>query len=651
MMGTRTVVVPSRGTGKLRPVDGAGLRISAGLWADRLAVNRSRSIPHGRQQLDASGALGNFRNAARGTGRYVGGLDDAGTTFPFLDSDVYKWLEAAAWELGRDADRDLAASADEVIEVVAAAQRPDGYLNTYVQLSGRARWSDLQWGHELYCIGHLVQAAVAWQRALGDDRLLKVAVRAVDAIDAALGPLGTQDGVDGHPEIEMSLVELYRVTGQDRHLALARHLIERRGHGLLGEGRFGSGYWQDRLPVREAPTVTGHSVRQLYLDCGAVDLAVETGDRGLLDAVERRWQEMRATRTYLTGGVGSHHRDEAFGAPFELPSDRAYTETCAAIGSVMLAWRLLLATGQERYADAIERAMLDAVLPGLSLDGTGFFYVNPLQRRPAVPPAHVAGRRPWYPCACCPPNLMRTISSFEQLVATTDEAGVRLHQYAAGTVDAITRGGAVSLRVTTDYPWDGRVEVTVDATPADPWTLGLRVPDWCRSAALTVGGVVHAAEITDGRLAVDRAWHPGDIVVLELAMPARYTVADPRLDAARGCVAIERGPLVYCLEAADLPEGVAADDVSVDTTQTPVVAEERDPRLATVGLDVTMLHRPREVAGWPYQDRSDAVPSGVDRAARLSVRVHPYYAWANRGDGPMRVWIPDEQLVTGPGRA
>ena len=644
-MGVRSVVVPARGAGGLCPIDAAGLRIGGGLWADRLAVNRSQSIPHGRQQLDASGALGNFRNAARGAGLYVGGLDDAGTTFPFLDSDVYKWLEAAAWELGRAADADLAATADEVIEVVAAAQRPDGYLNTYVQLSGRARWSDLQWGHELYCIGHLVQAAVAWHRALGDDRLLVVATRAVDAVDAGLGPLGALDGVDGHPEIEMALVELYRVTRQERHLTLARHLVERRGHGLLGEGRFGAGYWQDRLPVREAPTVSGHSVRQVYLDCGAVDLAVETADADLLGAVVRRWDEMRATRTYLTGGVGSHHRDEAFGAPFELPPDRAYTETCAAIGTVMLAWRLLLATSEERFADAIERTMLDAVLAGTSVDGVRFFYVNPLQRRPAVAPARVAGRQPWYPCACCPPNLMRTISSFEQLVATTDDAGLRLHQYAAGTIAAGVGGGAVSLRVATDYPWDGRVEITVEATPPGRWSLGLRVPAWCRSAALTIGGVSQPAETAAGRLAVERTWQIGDRVVLDLDMPARFTVADPRLDAARGCVAIERGPLVYSLEAADLPEGVAVEDVAVDTTRPPVVSTQRDPVLGTLPIEVALFHRPRVVAGWPYHDRSQAVPSSTDPGQRLSVRVHPYYAWANRGDGAMRVWIPDGQVA------
>ncbi len=646
-MGLRTVVVPAQGARGLTPIDSAGLHISSGLLADRLDVNRTRSLPHGRQRLEASGALGNFRNAARGTGRYIGGLDDAGTTFPFLDSDVYKWLEAAAWELGRDQDVDLAASADTAIELVAAAQSPDGYLNTYVQLSGRPRWSDLRWGHELYCIGHLIQAAVAWYRALDDDRLLQVAVRAVEAIDAALGPSGAQDGVDGHPGIEMALVELYRMTGQERHLALARHLIDRRGHGLLGEDRFGSGYWQDGQPVREAATVVGHAVRQLYLDCGAVDLAVETGETALLDAVIRRWDEMRATRTYLTGGVGSHHRDEAFGAPFELPPDRAYTETCAAIASLMLAWRLLLATGQERFADAIERAMYDAVLPGLSLDGLSFFYVNPLQRRPAVPPGRAAGRKSWYPCACCPPNVMRTIASFEQLMATTDDAGLRLHQYATGSVTAGIGAGPVTLNVETDYPWDGRVEVTVDTAPREPWTLGLRVPAWCHSATLSIEGEEQSAIAVDGHLAVERAWRTGDRVVLDLAMPARYTIADPRLDGARGCVAVERGPLVYCLEAADLTDGVAVDDVMLDTGHQPRVVAERDPVLGTVPIEVRLSHRPRGLADWPYRDGSAVPPPASGTASRLTVRVNPYYAWANRGDGPMRVWVPDERSASG----
>jgi DUF1680 family protein len=635
-MDGRGVVAPVRQTPRT-PADRTGVRFDTGLWADRLTVNRERSIPHGFRMLESSGALANLRHAARGDGRYVGGLDDAGITFPFLDSDVYKWLEATGWELGRAPDARLQGMADTAIGTVAAAQADDGYLDSWGRLSGRPRWSDLQWGHELYCMGHLIQAAVAWRRAVGDDRLLDVAVRAADCIEAAFGPDGAVQGVDGHPEIEMALVELYRTTGAERHLALARLLLERRGHGVLGPDRFGSRYWQDHLPVREAPTVAGHAVRQLYLECGAVDVAVETDDHELLAAVRRRWQEMRSTRSYITGGVGARHRDESFGDPWELPPDRAYTETCAAIASVMLAWRLLLATGDETYADAIEGTLLNGVLSGVARDGTGFFYVNPLQRRAADGSAAPAGRQPWYPCACCPPNLMRTFSSVEQLVATTDASGIRLHQYAGCTVDAGADGSAVSLRVTTDYPWAGRVTVEVVRTPPEPWALGLRVPAWAGSATLSIGEAIVDARSRPGGLTVQRAWQAGDRVILELPMQPRFTTPDARIDAVRGCVAVERGPIVYCVEDADLPAGVVVADVEADTSAD-LVDAPGDGMSGRVGIELTMWHRPRAVAAWPYAP----FPGSADEASGrpFRTRIGPYHDWAERGSGAMRVWMP-----------
>ena len=385
---TIAAVVPTAGArSALRPIGASDVTVSGGFWADRSATNRERTIPFGFEQLRSAGNLHNFGLAAGATAataagdgyRALGIMFDK--PFPFLDSDVYKWLEGAGWELGRAPDAQIEAMADEAIGLIESAQRPDGYLNTFVQvLAPGTEYRDLQWGHELYCVGHLVQAAVAWHRALGDDRLLRVAERAADSVDRELGPRG-REAIDGHPEIEMALVELYRATGERRWLDLAASHVERRGHGLLGAGRFGRGYWQDHLPVREAPSATGHAVRQLYLDCGAVDVAVELGDEGLLDAVHRRWRDMVETKMYLTGALGSRHKDEAFGDPFELPPDLAYAETCAAIASVMLAWRLLLATGDPACADVIERTVYNGVLSGLSLDGTSFFYVNPLQRR------------------------------------------------------------------------------------------------------------------------------------------------------------------------------------------------------------------------------------------------------------------------------
>jgi DUF1680 family protein len=617
---------------RLRPLGPSGARIVDGFLAERQRVNRQRTLPHGFAQLRRSGALENLRSAAGAGGRYRASADSAGLTFPFLDSDVYKWLEAVGWELGRAADPALAAAADEAIGLVAAAQRPDGYLNSYVQVvGGGTPHTDLAWGHEFYCVGHLIQAAVAWHRALGDDRLLAVAVRAADRIEREFGPDG-REGVDGHPGIEMALVELTRVTGEGRHLALAARMLDLRGKGLLGEGRFGAAYWQDHQPVRVAATVAGHAVRQLYLDCGAVEVAVELGDQDLLAAAERRWRDLVRTRTYLTGGMGSRHRDESFGDPYELPPDRAYAETCASIAGVMLGWRLLLATGEAGYADAVERALYNGVLSGVSLSGTRFFYVNPLQRRTDrafEPPGH-GDRAPWYPCACCPPNLMRTLSSLDQHLATSDDTGVQLHQYARADLQARVGGGAVRLAVRTGYPWRGRVSVEVVETPPDrPWTLSLRVPGWCRSATLTGPGEARPRPAAAGYARLARTWTAGDTTVLDLELPVRVTEPDPRVDAVRGCVAFERGPLVYCLEAADLPPDTQLEDLRWDRRREPAAVPRPDLGDAVVGIAVPVARGAADGSG-----RADAGADG------LSAGAIPYFAWANRGAEAMRVWVP-----------
>jgi DUF1680 family protein len=640
----RTTIAPvlptERARAALRPIDQRGVRLSTGFWADRVRVNRECTLHHGAEQLEASGAIPNLRRAGTvqgvAVGGYRGGLDDAGVTFPFLDSDVYKWLEAVGWELGRGEEPALRSTAEAVISVVEAAQTDDGYLGSYVQLTGRHPFHDLAWGHELYCIGHLAQAAVAWSRALADDRLLVVAQRAVERIDAELGE-GRRDGIDGHPEIEMALVELARLTGDARYLAMARRQIELRGWGLLGPGRFGPGYWQDVLPVREAPTVSGHAVRQVYLDCGAVDLAVETGDRALLEAVVRRWDEMRARRTYLTGALGSRHAGEAFGDPWELPPDRAYAETCAAIGSVMLAWRLLLATGEARFADAIERALFNAVEPGISPDGTAFFYVNPLQVRPGgtgYGGAEVAGRRPWYACACCPPNLMRTFASLEAMLATTDPTGIQLWQIASADIDAELAGEPVRLVVRTRYPLDGRVEIRVEATPGRPWTLAIRVPPWCPRVAVEVDAGSLPTVVDSGMVRITRDWRAGAVVKMDLEVTPRLTLPDPRVDAVRGCAAVEHGPLVLCLEQVDLPEGVALEDVRLVPGDLRVAGSELFGTLPVVEAEGVVLAAAR--CEWPYGPESGGPRDGT----RIPLRFVPYARWATRAPGEMRVWVP-----------
>ena len=625
-----SVVRPSPGAmGRLRPLTAAQVHLDGGFWGERQATNRARTIPHGFDQLQAVGTLGNLRIAAGAKGTYQALNDSSGAAFPFLDTDVYKWLEAVGWELGHGSDPALEAMADEAIAVVAAAQREDGYLNSFVQVvGGGIPFQDLEWGHELYCLGHLIQAAVAWHRTLGDDRLLDVARREVDAVERALGP-GARDGIDGHPEVEMALVELWRETGERRYLELARRQIDLRGHGLLGDGRFGREYWQDHRPVREAPTVAGHAVRQLYLDAGAVDVAVETGDQALLDAVIRRWTDMVATRAYLTGGLGSRHRDEAFGDPFELPPDRAYAETCAAIASVMLSWRLLLATGEPRFADQLERTILNGVLSGLSLDGTRFFYVNPLQRRSHRSSAtHADGARaPWYPCACCPPNLMRLLASWEQYLATADDDGIQIHQLASSRIETSVAGGDVRLSVTTDYPWDGRVVVRVETTPATPWMLSLRVPPGVDRAILTVDGDGPQDVLGERIIHERRVWQAGDEVILDLGLATTVTPSDPRVDATRGCVAVQRGPLVYAIETADLPDGPELEDVEVEPDVAPVATARDDLAPGIVGLTMPATIR-----------RHDGRAKGGSQTIEL--RAIPYFAWANRRVEAMRVWIP-----------
>jgi DUF1680 family protein len=654
-------VLPTPGAiSRFRPLDTRHVRLTGGFWADRLATNRERTIPHGFGQLTETGTLHNLRLAAGEKGSYkaLGRMFEQ--PYPFLDSDVYKWLEAAGWELGRAEDERLADMATEAIDLVAAAQRDDGYINSFVQVLGGGRaFEDLAWGHELYCIGHLIQAAVAWHRALGDDRLLTIATRAADAVDRELGPSGRL-AIEGHPEIEMALVELYRTIGEQRYLTLASRLVEARGHGLLGDGRFGAAYWQDHATVREAREVAGHAVRQLYLDSGVVDVAVELGDQQLLDAVHRRWQDMVATRTYITGGVGSRYLNEAFGDPYELPPDRAYAETCGAISSVMLAWRLGLATGDPACFDLVERTILNGVLPGVALDGRGFFYVNTLQWRThrAAAQGHEtphAARAPWFPCACCPPNLMRTLASWPHYLATTDETGIQLRQYATAEIEADVPGGRARLAVETDYPWSGRVAVRVVEAPGGPWTLTLRIPDWCDEAGLELVSEETRSTLATARngaaaLSANRIWRAGDRLDLDLRMEPRVIEPDRRIDAVRGSVALERGPLVYCLESVDLPGGTVLEDVEVELPLTLNRDDRSDLLGGAVGLALPAVMRRDRPAGWPYEpddegdigNRDGAATSATSGspASPIEVRAIPYFAWANRAAEAMRVWIP-----------
>ena len=632
---TSTAVAPSRPTGSSAPLHPLGLdavTVGAGFWAARQGNNGDHAIPSGRDQLERAGNLANLRIAAgQAEGDAVGPI--------FADSDIYKWLEAVAWEYRRRPDPRLLEMQREVTALIAAAQEEDGYLDSVMQIRHRAegRYFNLPWSHEHYCAGHLIQAAVAQIRCTGDRQLLDVAVRVADHLVATFGEDRRHD-VDGHPVIEMALVELYRETGIRAYLELARYFVEARGHGLMESYGKASSYFSDRVPVHEADTVEGHAVRAVYLAAGATDLATELGDPELLAAVERQFAHMWSTKTYLTGGLGSRWEGEAFGDPYELPSDRAYAETCAAIGGIQWAWRLLLATGKVQYADALERMLFNGFLAGVSLAGTEYFYVNALQVRVGAhadePRSPRSGRHGWFDCACCPPNVMRTLSSLAGYLATSDDRGLQLHQYTTATIDT----ESLSVQMTTDYPWDGTVRLTVTAAGPDPRTLSLRLPAWADGATLTVDGQSRPAPAGD-YMTVERTWSVGEVVELALPMEVRMTYADPRVDAIRGSVAVQRGPLVYAVEEVDQAAGVSLDEARLVPDGTTSVEHRADLLDGVSVIHLTGRTAPAPASGWPYPDQPTGEPT-FSTDDGLPLVAIPYYAWANRALGAMRVWLP-----------
>ncbi|MEU4425524.1 beta-L-arabinofuranosidase domain-containing protein [Actinoplanes sp. NPDC024001] len=605
--------------GRLRPLGLHEVTLRPGFWQRRQDVNRSATLAHIEHWLDRAGWLGNFSSAPHERrGR------------EFSDSEIYKLLEAMAWELGRTGDPGLEQRYRAIVRRVAAAQEPDGYLNTNFGRHGQQpRYSDLEWGHELYCYGHLIQAAVARARTFGTDELVEVAIRAADHVCDVFGPDGIAS-ICGHPEIEPALVELYRVTGEARYLEQAKLFIDRRGHGRLPEIEFDRSYFQDDVPIRTADVLRGHAVRATYLSAGAVDVAIETGDGELLNAVTRQWRNTVARRTYLTGGMGSRHQDEAFGDDFVLPPDRAYSETCAGVGSIMLSWRLLLAHGDPRYADLIERTLFNVIATAPSGDGTRFFYTNTLHRRvlgsePAAdelaPRSDSTMRAPWFGVSCCPTNLARTFASLAAYLATSDDDGVQLHQYAAASLRIGLPQGTVALEIDTEYPADGRIAIRIVEAPDTPWTLTLRVPHWATGA--TLDGLA----VPPGQARLRRRFAAGDTVVLDLAIRPRVTAADPRVDAVRGCVAVERGPVVYCAESVDLPPTVALDTLRVDPA---VPLTDGDGGVVVSCRIVTPTDQE-----WPY-----AAPAPESSMKSLRVTLRPYHDWAERGPSTMRVWLP-----------
>jgi len=624
-------VQPGRGT-----LRGAGLgevTLDSGFWGDRQRTNAAATLQHCADWMERLGWVGNFDRVATGTT----GPERPG--WQFSDSEVYKLLEALAWEHGRSGDPAVEALFDRLVDRVLPAEDVDGYLNTCFGHPGRPdRYSDLASGHELYCAGHLLQAAVARLRTHGEDRFTRLGRRVADHVLREFGP-EARAGICGHPEIEVALAEFARATGEDRYRAQAELFVERRGHGTLPTiDLLGPAYFQDEVPVRETEAWHGHAVRALYLAAGAVDVAVDGGDDDLLDALGRQWDRTVERRTYVTGGMGSRHQDEGFGDDWELPPDRAYCETCAGIASNMVSWRLYLATGRVEHVDLMERTSYNVLATSPDADGTAFFYANPLQQRvagtevlPDAVNARAEGglRAPWFDVSCCPTNVARTLASWHAYAAAVDggDTGVLL-QYAAGDVRLALDAGTLLLRVDTRYPDDGVVRVTVVEAPTGA-RLRLRVPSWATGAELARSGD-GTRDVAPGWAEVDGV-RAGDVVVLRLPTTPRFSWPDPRVDAVRGTIAVERGPLVLCLESTDLPPGSSLDDVRVDV--------EAAPRPHADGATVrARLVTTAEPAGTrpPFGARPPVTRAG----GAFDLPLVPYHRWAQRGPATMRVHLP-----------
>lgn len=610
-------------------------------WTPRLENNRERTLEYQYDQLAETDCLENFRRAAAGE---EGGFQGMW----FADSDLYKWIEAASYVLAGEDDPDLERQVEDCIGLVAAAQEEDGYLNTYFTLEEPERkWTNLNMMHELYCAGHLIEAAVAHYRATGSVELLEVATALVDHIDSVFGE--GVEGAPGHQEIELALVKLARVTGETRYVDLAEYFVEQRGRGrfeaefetieriagyeagiatdarevFFEDGDYDGSYAQAHAPFLKQEAVEGHSVRAMYFLAGVADLVAETENEAHLAHLEELWENMTRKRTYVTGGIGSSREGERFTEDYDLPNATAYAETCAAIGSVFWNRRLFELTGEARYQDLIERTLYNAVLVGISLDGTEFFYDNRLESD------GTHHREGWFECACCPPNVARLFASLERYLYATDDRTVYINQFVGSEFETTIGGTEVSLRQRTEYPWKGEVTVEVEAAEPTDFTLAVRIPDWCPKASIAVDGEPVGVEGT-GYAEIDRKWS-GGTVEISFDQPVRLLESHPEVEENAGRVALARGPLIYCLEGTDhdrpLSQYVLDSETEFEAEYDPdllggVVALEADASAPDLG----------EWEGALYRE-------APTERVREPITAVPYYAWDERAPGEMAVWL------------
>lgn len=613
---------------RIRPVPHSAVMINDPFWSPRLATNRSKTLHHEYDMLKRFGHI----DALKLTWK----PGDPNPPHIFWESDTAKWIEACAYSLATHPDAALEAKMDEVITLLAGAQQKDGYLNAhFTVVEPEKRFINMRDWHELYCAGHLIEAGVAHFQATGKRTLLDVVCKYADYIDSVFGP-GKRTGYCGHEEIELALIKLYRATGEKRYLNLCKYFIDERGRspnffaeeakarGETGNPRFDAAYYQAHIPVRKQKDAVGHAVRAMYLYCGMADLAVETGDKSLLSACKTLWESVTERKMYITGGIGSRHAGETFGDDYELPNLSAYAETCAAIGLVLFAHRMAHLDPDGRYMDVAERSLYNGVISGVSHDGRKYFYVNPL----ASVGAH--HRKEWYGCACCPPNLARLLASLGGYIYSINEKSLYINLYVSSSVKIDIAGANVTLAQKTEYPYEGHIQLAVNTDKPARFAINLRVPGWCRSCKLKINGRKISAKVHKGYLTVNQQWHDGDIIELSLALAVERLVADPRVADDIGKAALQRGPLMYCIEQCD-------HKIDISTLAIPSRAGITARHDSKILGGTVILSGPAQTQSTPaLYSHPDDVPA--PKSATFT--AIPYYLWDNRKPGAMIVWLP-----------
>ena len=626
---------------QLTPVPFTQVTLDDPFWAPRQEINRRVSIPHMYQMLIDTGRIGAFDLAFE---RPV----PSSIVLIFGDSDPAKWLEAASYSLITHPNPELAAVVDQVVDKIISAQQPDGYLNTHFTVTQpEMRWKNLRDWHEMYCAGHLMEAAVAHHQATGDPKLLNALARYADHIDARFGPNpGQYRGYGGHPEIELALVRLYHATGEERYLALSKYLVEERGQQdphyydieAVERGEDPRKFWartyeycQAHAPIREHDKVVGHAVRAMYLMSGVADLAHEYDDPTLLAVCERLWENLVYQRMYLTGGIGPSRHNEGFTTDYDLPDETAYAETCASISLIMWNYRLLQFAGDGKYADIIEQTLYNGFISGVSLAGDSFFYVNPL----ASDSSH--HRTPWFECPCCPPNVGRILASLGNYLYSTSDDGLWVHFYAQNSASVTVGEQPVQVRLTSNYPWDGAIKLALTLDPPQAFALNLRIPGWCDEWSVKVNGeIVATTPSGKGYVAITRTWESGDVVDLDLAMPVQAVYANPNVRQMQGRLALQRGPVVYCAEGVD-NGGIGLDRVTLDPAQVAGFTVEYRPEL--LGGVAVLRGSAQAITEDGWDDHTLYRRNAPSGTTAMEVVAVPYATWDNREPGEMRVWF------------